>query len=59
MKSGVDCNVIKWWEKELTSEERNKMLTKSWSEIGNREARHKVLLKLYNSYANQKKESTI
>jgi hypothetical protein len=47
-KTEVDHEVISWWEDRLTSEERRKLLPQSWSEIGDREQRHKVLLKLYN-----------
>jgi hypothetical protein len=40
-------DAINWWENELTGEQRSKLLTKSWSEIGDVEQRHEFLLSVY------------
>lgn len=47
--------VIKWWEDELTSKERNKLIPESWNEIGENtpkgiEKRHIRLKKAYQKY---------
>lgn len=43
---------IRWWENELSSDERNKLLPESWSEVGENTPegigkRHNRLLRMY------------
>ena len=55
MKTSKIEIAINWWEKELSSDERVKLLPISWSEIGDSskkgiEKRHAKLLEMYNQF---------
>ena len=43
-------DAIRWWEEELTPENRKKMLPISWKEVGDVEDRHRILLNIYKCY---------
>lgn len=62
MKKSIDGGIIKWWEDELTCDEREKMMNGTyWSEIGENtkegiKKRHKWLLKAYNKFHKEERK---
>ena len=52
---------IRWWEDDLTSEERSELIPESWSEIGENNPegiakRHRRLIKAYQEYHKAKQK---
>ena len=47
--------IIEWWEDKLTYKQRNELMTKNWSEIGDTEARRQKLREMYFIFKRKKK----